>query len=100
MKHYTHLAPEERYQIYALMKAGHPQAEIAAHLGRSPATVSRELSRNRGPRETLAHNGSTPREARLSRTTRPRFALPGAQRRYSVILICAFRNHFTQINVI
>lgn len=48
MKRYTHLAPEERYQIYALMKAGHPQTEIAAHLGRSPSTMSRELARNRG----------------------------------------------------
>ena len=50
MSCYTHLAQEERYQIYALMKAGHPQAEIAALVGRHPSTVSRELARNRGSR--------------------------------------------------
>ena len=50
MSCYAHLAQEERYQIYALMKAGHPQAEIAALVGRHPSTVSRELARNRGSR--------------------------------------------------
>lgn len=30
---YTQLAQEERYQIYALKKAGHIQAEIAKSLG-------------------------------------------------------------------
>lgn len=45
---YYQLTEEERYQIYALLKAGHNQKEIAALLGRSPATISRELHRNRG----------------------------------------------------
>lgn len=48
---YTHLTQEERYQIYALMKAGHKQDDIAAIIGRSPSTVSRELCRTR-PRIT------------------------------------------------
>lgn len=47
---YTHLTREERYQIYALKKAGHTQSEIAKVLERSPSTISRELSRNRGGR--------------------------------------------------
>lgn len=47
---YTHLTREERYQIYALKKAGHTQSEIAKELERSPSTISRELSRNRGGR--------------------------------------------------
>lgn len=47
---YTHLTQEERYQIYALKKAGHTQMEIAQVLERSPATICRELSRNRGQR--------------------------------------------------
>lgn len=47
---YTHLTREERYQIYALKKAGHTQSEIAKVLERSPSTISRELSRNRGRR--------------------------------------------------
>lgn len=47
---YTHLTREERYQIYALKKAGHTQSEIASLLERSPSTISRELARNRGMR--------------------------------------------------
>lgn len=47
---YTHLTREERYQIYALMKAGHIQSEIARVLGRSASTICRELARNRGGR--------------------------------------------------
>jgi hypothetical protein len=64
MKHYTHLAQEERYQIHALMKAGHPQKEIAAFIGRSPSTVGRELRRNRGQR------GYRPRQAQAMATAR------------------------------
>lgn len=45
---YTHLTQEERYQIYALKKAGHTQNEIANVLERSESTISRELARNRG----------------------------------------------------
>jgi len=45
---YTHLTQEERYQIYALKKAGHTQNEIASVLERSESTISRELARNRG----------------------------------------------------
>jgi IS30 family transposase len=47
---YTHLTREERYQIYALKKAGHTQIEIATVLERSPSTISRELARNQGGR--------------------------------------------------
>ncbi|MCG8427137.1 MAG: IS30 family transposase [Chromatiales bacterium] len=47
---YHQLTEEERYQIYVLLKAGHTQKEIAALLGRSPSTISRELRRNRGLR--------------------------------------------------
>jgi len=47
---YTHLTQEERYQIYALSRQGESQKCIAEQLGRHPATISRELSRNRGQR--------------------------------------------------
>lgn len=50
MSHYTQLAQEERYQIYALMKAGTKQTEIADILGRDKSTISREIRRNRGLR--------------------------------------------------
>ncbi|MEX2963367.1 IS30 family transposase [Microbulbifer sp. TYP-18] len=47
---YHRLNEEERYQIYVLLKAEHSQKEIAALLGRSPSTISRELKRNCGLR--------------------------------------------------
>jgi IS30 family transposase len=47
---YKHLSQAERYQIYALMKAGHKPIEIAELLGRHKSTISRELSRNTGKR--------------------------------------------------
>ncbi len=45
---YKHLSQVERYQIHALMKAGHDQTQIAKLLDRHKSTISRELSRNRG----------------------------------------------------
>lgn len=62
---YTHLTPEERYQIYALWSAGHSQALIARHLGRSPSTISREMGRNsgqRGYRPKQAHEQALERQ--------------------------------------
>jgi len=47
---YTQLTREQRYQIYALKKAGHNQTQMAAVIGVHKATVSREFSRNRGLR--------------------------------------------------
>jgi len=47
---YRQLTEHERYQIYALKKAGLTQKQIAARLERSPATISRELKRNGGLR--------------------------------------------------
>lgn len=45
---YHQLTENERYQIYALKKAGHSQKAIALLLRRSPSTISRELRRNQG----------------------------------------------------
>jgi IS30 family transposase len=53
----THLAHEERYQIYALKKARAKQTEIAALLGRSPSTISRDL------RRTFGRRGYRPKQA-------------------------------------
>jgi len=47
---YTHLTKEERYQIRAMLDADCTIREIASVLGRSPGTISRELTRNRGLR--------------------------------------------------
>jgi transposase, IS30 family len=68
---YTHLTQEERYQIYALKKAGHTQSEIANVLERNASTISRELSRNsggRGYRPKQAHCSSIDRHAMNART--------------------------------
>ena len=47
---YHQLTEHQRYQIYALKKAGHDQQRIAATVLVSPSTISRELRRNRGQR--------------------------------------------------
>ena len=47
---YRQLTPEQRYQIYACVKADWTQLAIAAEVGVHPATISRELKRNRGAR--------------------------------------------------
>jgi transposase, IS30 family len=47
---YKHLSQAERYQIHALMKAGHDQSQIAKLLDRHKSTISRELSHNTGSR--------------------------------------------------
>ena len=68
---YTHITQAERYQIYALKKAGHKQSEIAEVLERSESTISRELSRNcgrRGYRAKQAHSKSVERQAVNART--------------------------------
>ena len=56
---YTHLSQTERYQMYALMKAGQTQTEIAHILGRHKSTISREMARGSGRR------GYRPREAQI-----------------------------------
>ena len=47
-KLYTHLAQDERYQIYAYKKAGYSHTEIAKLMGRHVSTIKRELQRNTG----------------------------------------------------
>ena len=47
---YHQLTEHQRYQMYALKKAGHDQQSIAATLAVSPSTICRELRRNRGQR--------------------------------------------------
>lgn len=45
---YTHLDYAERYSIWSLKRAGCSLHQVARILGRSPSTISRELSRNSG----------------------------------------------------
>ena len=50
MSRYTQLTQEQRYQIYAFLKARFSQTEIANEIGAHKSTISRELKRNRGKR--------------------------------------------------
>lgn len=48
MGEYTQLTQEQRYQIYAFMKAKFSQTDVAREIGVHKSTISRELKRNRG----------------------------------------------------
>lgn len=61
---YTHLTAEERYHIDDLRREGFTQIRISNELGRSAATISRELFRNKG------ECGWRPRQAALKATAR------------------------------
>ena len=74
MRGYTQLTRDERYQIYALRKAGHSQKEIAEVLRRNPSTISRELGRNKGLkgyRPEQAHRLAQNRKKERDRTRIP-----------------------------
>lgn len=69
MKSYTQLTQEQRYQIYALKKAGLNQTEMAVIIGADKGTISRELKRNsglRGYRPQQAHSLMLGRQANKS----------------------------------
>ncbi len=69
MKSYTQLTQEQRYQIYALKKAGLNQTETAMIIGVNKGTISRELKRNsglRGYRPQQAHSLMLGRRANKS----------------------------------
>ena len=71
MRDYRQLTEEDRIEIYAMKQAGKQQKEMAACLGVSPSTISRELSRNTGLRgyrpkqaqQKALHRRSTARKA-------------------------------------
>lgn len=70
---YTHLTREERYQMESLLRAGCSRRQMAATLGRDPATVSRELRRNVGARGYAAAAAQRRARARAARArSRPR----------------------------
>jgi len=74
MRNYKQLTREQRYQIYALMKAGLSQTAIARIIGVHKSTISREIRRNRGLR------GYRPKQAhrfagiRRTKAVRPRIS--------------------------
>jgi IS30 family transposase len=64
-----HLTSEERDRIAQLRHHGADQKEIAKALGRSPATISRELQRNRTGDDYFANQAQ--RQAEQRRSERP-----------------------------
>ena len=65
----SHLTVDERDRIAQLRHQGADQKEVARALGRSAATISRELRRNRMGEEYYA--GHAQREAERRRRERP-----------------------------
>lgn len=64
MKEYKQLTLEQRYQIYALLKAGQTITEIGKIIGVDKSTISRELKRNvskRGYRPQFAEKAAVKR---------------------------------------
>src|SRR3990167_4899091 len=62
---YTHLTQEERYQIHNLRRQGIHLSHIAAELGRSTSTISREVRRNstdQGYKPALAQGKAAARQ--------------------------------------
>jgi len=77
---YQHLSSNERDQIAVMRSQGHSLRAIALHLGRSPATLSRELTRNAAPINRgyyLPHKAQARASARRSAAVRrPRLKNP------------------------
>jgi transposase, IS30 family len=63
-----YLSVEERHELARLRESGLAVRAVAARMGRSPSTISRELARNTGPRgmyqPMLAHTLACGRQAR------------------------------------
>lgn len=79
MINYRQLTQEQRYQIYALMKAGFNHTQIAAEIGVHKSTVSREVRRNqgqRGYRPKQAQELAAARQAQRSRERIPATTWP------------------------
>ena len=81
----TQLTQEERHQIEALLKAGHPQSEIATVLKRHKSTISREFRRNRGLRGYRPKQAQRLALARREAKAKPRIA-PGTWERVESLL--------------
>jgi len=72
MRGYTQLTREQRYQIQVLLKTKQTQAQIASLIEVHPATISRELRRNRGRRGYRPHQAHGLAQARQVAKRHPR----------------------------
>ena len=69
MGKYTQLTQEQRYQIYAFMKANFSQTDTAQKIGAHKSTICRELKRNQGLK------GYRPKQAHIMTVDRRKKAL-------------------------
>ena len=74
MRDDTQLTQEERYQIEALLQAGHKHSEVATVLKRHKSTISRELRRNCGFRGYRLKQAQRLALARREAKAKPRIA--------------------------
>lgn len=79
---YTHLTQEERYQIYNLKRQGVHLSQIAAELGRSSSTISRELRRNVG---TQGYQPAQAQDKATARQTQRRNARQFAPQQWQLV---------------
>ncbi len=69
---YKQLTQAERYQNYALLKAGHAQSEIAMIKDRHKSTVGRNICRNNGLRSYRPKRAQRLTQEHRQTTTQPR----------------------------
>ena len=85
MRNYKQLSQTQRYQIEILKKAGKNQKEIAELLGVSPATISRELKRNK------SQKGYRPKQAQIKANKRKKQAAKALKMTPALILLIEAR---------
>ena len=81
MRTYTQLTQDQRYHIYAFLKAGFSQSAIAFEIGVHKSTISRELNRNRGKK------GYRPKQAHVKAVTRRHQAVKHKKMKAQLIAI-------------
>ena len=81
MSNYKQLNQAQRYQIEILKKAGKNQKEMAALLGVSESTISRELKRNQGKK------GYRPKQAQIKADNRKKQAVKALKMTPALILL-------------
>jgi IS30 family transposase len=86
MRNYRRITHEDRCQIYALSKQGSCQQSIAAILGISQSTISREMRRNRGKRGYRFKQADAKAQARQAVRSKPRKLTASLRRRIIVKL--------------
>ena len=88
MNRYHHITTKERESLLILIKTGKQNCEIAAILGRSPSTVSREIRRNAERRnEYSPHEAENNYRAnRLNSVRKPKLSDRGTAEKVSCLL--------------